>query len=132
MNGSALNGLTPTLIKVLNTIVILTALHQRSPSLQEIANMLGRTSKSGVTTQIGRLAERGYISFTPRQAYSIRVIDRTPPAMASSLPPGIQALLDRYCRRHDEEPIDVIADAVTLFIDQRECDVRRDDVAVLS
>lgn len=126
MTSAIRPGLTPNTIVVLDAIIGLTTQLGRSPTYKEIAAEVGLKSKGAVVARVARLKSKGYVTYTPRQAYSIRVLEDGAVPAAPRLARQLQAKLDAYCHLYNEAPDAVIADAVALFIDQRERDVERD------
>jgi SOS-response transcriptional repressor LexA len=57
--------------------------HGFSPSFQEVAAGVGLASKGGAKRLLDHLRDRGFISFAPRQARSIQLIER--PAAGADL-----------------------------------------------
>lgn len=122
-------GLTPRQRDCLDAIVNHQAAHGSAPSYQEIGNALGLRSRGCVMRFLDALEERGYIqrrACTKRSIVVLGVADDTPP-VPHRLPPMVDARLRISCAATGEDPAAIVADAVTLFIDQAE----RDAVAVL-
>lgn len=130
MTATVRPGLTPNMIEVLDAIIDLTGKLGRSPAYSEIATALNIRSKGRIAVWVRRLRDKGYITYVTAEAYSIRVIERK--ETSHGLSPRTQALLEAYCRLHGESEANVIDDAVALFIDQREGDLVRENVAVLA
>jgi SOS-response transcriptional repressor LexA len=67
-------GLTPRQRQVVTALEALTAELGRAPSLNEIRVRIGHRNKGSVHQIMSRLAERGAVTWTPRQAGSLRVL----------------------------------------------------------
>lgn len=118
---NARTGLTERQKETFDAIVAFQQTHGRAPSVRELAGAIGGAI-SVTQWLINQLRDRGHITRIAGRRCSIVVVD-DPHAPQSSLPPRTQALLDAYCRLHGEEPQAVIADAVAIFLDQREADI---------
>lgn len=114
-------GLTQRERDALDFITSYIGQHRIAPSYDDIRAGLNLKSKSGVTRLIGALEERGHIARLHGHGRSIALTGvRRPRPAPPALPPKVQAELDRYCLANGEAPEAVIADAVTLFIDEME------------
>lgn len=115
-------GLTPRQRDCLRAIETHIAAHGVSPTYDELRAALGYRSKGNVSGLVLALRERGHIEYLPRKDRSIRVLTHhtraEAPAAAFTLPPKVALSLAAFCAAHDENPADVVADAVTLFIDE--------------
>lgn len=87
------------------------------PSRREIAKGLGIKSGGRINCLLEGLKERGWITYQPWRARSIVIVPETPPT-GYVLPPELDAKLRRHCALNNEAPADVLADAVTLFLDE--------------
>lgn len=95
--------------------------HRVAPSYDEIKAALNLKSKSSVLRIVNALEGRGHIVHLPGKGRSI-ALTGTPRAALPALPAKVQAELDRYCLENDEAPGAIIADAISLFLDQRAAD----------
>jgi SOS-response transcriptional repressor LexA len=118
---SAAAGLTPRQRDCLAAIESYIAVNRCSPSIEDLRTRIGLSSKGRVTVIVQALKDRGYIRFKPRLSRTITLEPRPP----GELPPHIEAKLRRYCASTGDDPGDVVADAVTLFLDQMEADPPR-------
>lgn len=71
-------GLTPAQRELLQFIESYITDKGYSPSFAEIAEGIGLKSKAPVHDMVQRLADRGYLSFTPGKARSIVILHRQP------------------------------------------------------
>lgn len=92
---------------------------RHAPTTREIAKAMNLKSGGRVHYLLAALQERGWIVFLPRRARSITIVPDTS-ASGYVLPPAIDARLRAHCAATDENPADVLADAVTLFFDEAE------------
>jgi SOS-response transcriptional repressor LexA len=120
MNCAEYEGLTPRQVETLKAVVSLRASLGRSPNLTELAGELSLKTRSSAWRLINELEKRGYVR-RQRSPFSIALFDRD---ATSPLSCALQAKLDAYCRLHGEEAAAVIADAVALFLDERERDLK--------
>jgi SOS-response transcriptional repressor LexA len=118
---NARTGLTERQKKAFDAIVAFQNTHGRAPTVRELATAIGG-AVSVTQWLIDQLQDRGYITRLAGKSCSIAVVD---PTQVPAFPPRTQAMLEAYCRLNDERPEDVIADAVLLFLDQRERDAER-------
>lgn len=94
-----------------------------APSFDEIATELDIRSKSGVSRIVAGLEARGYITYLPNKPRSITLKSKHRDARAGFfLPEKVQETLSKYCREHEDDEASVVADAVAIFLDQREQD----------
>ena len=111
-------GLTAQQRKALDVIILHIKRHGVSPSLAEICVGLGLSPVSRSTAQrlVRELKALGHIDFLPRRSRSIIV----PPQRSRyiALPPKVRADLEAFCRATGEAPEDVVADAVSLHLDE--------------
>lgn len=107
-------GLTRRQRDTLDFIVAYQAEHRVSPSFTDIRIGLGAASNNGVHRLVHGLKERGYIDLTPGRWRSIVV--REHPAFI--LPSDTLAKLYAFCRATGDDPASVVADAVTLHLDE--------------
>ena len=108
-------GLTPQMRAALDFIVSYTGKHRVSPSQQDIADAIGVTAKSSVTRIIHSLKDRGYIDFAAYKSRSIVVLTT---GESITLPVDTIARLYAFCKATGDKPADVVADAVTLHLDE--------------
>lgn len=109
-------GLTPRMRDALVFIRGHIAAHDVPPSYDEIKRGLSLRSRGGVARLVDSLQQRGYITRKPGFMRSLALTEQ--PSRTYTLPPTVQLELDRFCARTQQRAADVIADAVTLFIDQ--------------
>jgi repressor LexA len=78
-----------------------------SPNLDEIANGTGLCSKGSVHNYLSRLMERGYVTWSPRQARSIRLLklpSNAVDALLAEVPDeALQRELRRRCQLKSQE-----------------------------
>ncbi|ACF01875.1 transcriptional repressor, LexA family [Rhodopseudomonas palustris TIE-1] len=120
-------GLTPRQRDCLDAIVNHQTAHGSAPSYEELCAALALKSRGGVMRYLDALEERGYIQRRPNTKRSISVIAGRDvrPRPQYELPAEVDANLRRFCAANGEtDPAAVIADAVTLYIDQAEHDRR--------
>jgi repressor LexA len=78
-------GLTVMQAKAKRFIAEYTRQHERSPSFPEIGRAIGVTSKSSVHRIVAGLEERGHLTFVPRSARSIRIVQHLCPHCGGNL-----------------------------------------------
>jgi SOS-response transcriptional repressor LexA len=115
-------GLTERQKNAFDAIVAFQNTFGRAPSVRELATAIGG-AVSVTQWLIDQLQDRGYITRLAGKSCSIAVID---PMQVPAFPPRTQAMLEAYCRLNNERSEDVIADAVLIFLDQREDDIARE------
>ena len=120
-------GLTQRQIDCFAHIQRYIAAHGCSPSYDDLGQLLGLEHKSGINRLVNGLSERGWITFKKGVSRSIAIVPaeaRPLPGTAPSytLPEVTEAALRKYCRFVLDEPADVVADAVKLFLDSCETD----------
>lgn len=86
--------------------------HGIAPSYREIAAALGLHSKSGTHRLISALVERDHIVRVPNRWRSIALAA----GPTYSLPPDLQAALDRHCRERGDTAACVVVDAVAGYL----------------
>ena len=106
-------GLMPRQRETLEFIVAYQAERGLSPSFSEIAKAVG-VGKSRIHYLILGLWRRGYVDFKPGRWRSIIVLEQP----TFTLPPDTLAKLYAFCQATKENPADVVADAVTLHLDE--------------
>ncbi len=112
--------------KTLEVIRSLTAAADgKAPTFAEIGLKLGLNGKGRVATLVKALEERGHIMRMPNRARSIAIIESVAPAAGYTLPPELQLQLMDYCRRAGCEPQAVVEDAVVIFLDGAEGDLKK-------
>jgi len=93
-----------------------------APSYEDIRVALDLKSKAGVGRLVDGLVQRGLLMRLGRAPRSITLV--TEPGCA--LPPHVHARLTLYCTTYGERFEDVLADAVDLFLEQRDADLVRE------
>jgi SOS-response transcriptional repressor LexA len=121
MTAPAQFGVTPRMRDCLDAIREHIAANRCSPSFRELANRLNLKSKGRIHYLLTALQDRGRLTFQPTMQRSIALISIDGEG-SYALPATVEAALRKYCDGHDEKPSDVVADAVTLFLDERETD----------
>jgi len=116
-------GLTPRQLTAFRFIQTHIATHGTAPTYMQIALALGVKSKGVVKHLVDALRDKGWITFRPHINNSIAILPA--PAFAVQrprwlLPPDVEAKLLRHCCATNEDPADVISDAVALFLDEAE------------
>lgn len=107
-------GLTPRMKDALDAITRHVALHGVMPSRSSLASALG-CNKTNAVRLIGSLIERGEVnSLTPGGPLSGFGRD----GIAVLVPAHIAAPLAMYCADNSERIAAVVADAITLHLDQ--------------
>lgn len=86
----------------------------RSPTLQELASLMGRKSKGQVHELVTALVHKGHLMRMRGRARALALPDAGEPI---ALQPAVAAALDDFCRRRGEAAGAVIADAIMLHID---------------
>lgn len=117
MNTVNTAGLMPMQARVLIYISAKISETGLSPSYEEIRDFLGHRSKSGAHRVVCALRERGRIVWQKGCPRSIQLAPAIVAGVAPLLPPDLQARLDRFCAVHDEQPANVMADALSLHFD---------------
>lgn len=108
-------GLTPRQLDCYHAIVDHLDRNGGAPSYQQLCKALDVHSKATIKRLVHGLRERGYVTFREGLARSIAL---TAPA-GYVLPPKLQGALHAYClARGEPDPSAVVADAVTLFLDE--------------
>lgn len=74
-------GLTARQDELLALLRAKEAAGERTPSYQELTDLLGLNSKSGIFRLLDALEERGFIARISNRARSIRLTDKQPAAM---------------------------------------------------
>jgi repressor LexA len=94
--------MTPTQARVLSAIKRLTTDNGVSPSYDELVEACNLSSKSRVREMVARLAEDGYVRWTPGRARSIQIIDRTTVDPEIAATAAFNAVA---CARRDGQPV---------------------------
>lgn len=118
--GAALEtvGLTPRMRDCFVAIETHIAAHGCSPSLDQLRAALDLRSKGHVTRMVFDLQARGWITFQPGKQRSIAIVPGvTTGQLSYVLPPNVALALRDFCARNGEDPNAIVADAVTLFLD---------------
>ena len=89
----------------------------RSPTLREIALVLGLRGKSSAQRLVIELQRRGALTFERYRTGSIRLAQ---PGGGYELPLELQRRLEAYCSRAGERPLAVLCDALDLHLDHAE------------
>lgn len=107
-------GLTPRLQELLTFIRTFTGKHGHSPSFDEMAAAVGLKSKSGVSSMLARLEERGAIVRRQKQARAIEIIEA-----GARFSAGVENRIADYCRLHRVSKDAAITRAVEHFFGGR-------------
>lgn len=111
------HGLTRRMRETLSFIRAYIGRHGTSPSYDEIRAHIGLASKSGVMRLINELVDRGHITKRDRKGRSLALTAANSEANFSVTDEKLQAQLALYCLATNQDPQEVIHDAVALFID---------------
>jgi SOS-response transcriptional repressor LexA len=115
-------GLTPRQRDCFDVIKAYIGQHGQAPSYSEIAAGMGTKSKGRVGVLLAALEQRGWIKTDPHLSRSITVCAEHEGLPLYDLPAKVEAALKAYCDRTGEARRSVVADAVALFLDERESD----------
>jgi SOS-response transcriptional repressor LexA len=96
------------------------ALCGHSPTSRELAKVMGLKNHSAAYNLLVALQERGWIRFLPRKTRSITIVRDDPAPAGYVLPAELDAKLRAHCAAVDDDPADVVADAVAMFFDDAE------------
>jgi SOS-response transcriptional repressor LexA len=107
-------GLTPQQARCLDAIVAHLDAHGMSPTIEEIRVATGIKSKSTIHRQLRGLRDRSRITWSAGKPRSILVLA----SAQIVLPIRLRAELARFCEKHHEVPEHVVADALTIHLDQ--------------
>lgn len=111
-------GLTSRERECLDVIQAHIARYRSSPSYDDLAVGLGLTSKSSIHRLVSGLEKRGHIvrQFGSKRSIAL-VSSPAAPLPGYTLPPAVEVALRAHCRKSGDDPSDVLADAVALFLD---------------
>jgi SOS-response transcriptional repressor LexA len=112
-------GLTGRQRDCFEAIVLHIAVFRQPPTIRELAKAMGLVSKGRIHNLLVGLQERGWITFIPKRARTIAIVTEAP---SYKLPPDVEAALLKHCCATGENPADVLADAVTMLLDDVEGD----------
>jgi SOS-response transcriptional repressor LexA len=112
-------GLTARQKAILDFLRAFAAEHGVAPSYSEICEQLEIRSKATVGRLIAGLESRGAIRRLPRHARAIEII-ATPDSLFEFLSAEMRMRLDAWCRASGDDPKSVLADALTLHLDDIE------------
>lgn len=101
--------------------------HGTSPTFVEIRDALNVRNISNVARLMDALEERRFIRRLPHRARAIEILIEPPmpvPITAETLSPQLLVRLYAFCRRHGEEPMAVLSDALVLHMDAIESENR--------
>src|SRR4051812_14570310 len=107
-------GITATQQRTLEAILAYVALYGAVPSLATLANTL-QCQRSNVSRTIARLVERKRLSRMPDGSLAIGA-----GGVMVNVPRGTAAKLAAFCAQRGEQVSAVVADAITLHIDDVE------------
>lgn len=113
-------GLTPRMFECFKAIEQYIAINQHSPSYTELRNAMGLKTKGRIHEYLMALQARGWITFKPRLQRSIAIVPGAGDYCGYVLPSRVEAALRAHCNETGENPTDVVADAVALFVDEAE------------
>lgn len=106
-------GLTPRQVECLDFITTYVLVNREGPTVSEIADGL-RIVRSAAYRLLCGLKERGRITWLANKPRSIALTRGMPVDLA----PDLLAQLVTFCAERDEDPSAVLADALTLHMDQ--------------
>jgi SOS-response transcriptional repressor LexA len=121
-------SLTPRQREALAFIAAHLRRHGEAPSYRQIAVGLGVVGTSTIARLVEGLIERGALRKCGRSQRSLTLVGEPE---QNVLPAHVAARLARYCAQHSEAFDDVLADAVTCFLDERERDLDIDERSVV-
>lgn len=108
-------GLTRATRRCFNAIEAYIAVHDCSPSFEDIRTALGVASKGVVHRLVNDLVARGWITYQPHKKRSIVIVPAAKvPSLA--LPSELEAALKAYCARRGLLPGSVLTEAVAARI----------------
>jgi SOS-response transcriptional repressor LexA len=111
-------GVTPQQQRCLDVLRVFNARHGRMPNRVELAQELGFASKSSTAMLLDGLEARGRIRRLKGRAYAIEIVERIDQAaLLELLPAETRARLLTHCAESDDQPVNVIIDAVTHYLD---------------
>lgn len=112
-------GLTPRMLDCLNAIKAHIARYGAAPAYTDLMVALDVRSKGTINRLVYALQARGWIIFREGLNRTIAIV---PDAVTRpyTLPAEVEAKLLRHCCATNEDPADVLADAVALFLDEAE------------
>lgn len=119
-------GLTPRERDCLAAICDYVSRTGTAPAYSELGALLGLSSKSGVYRLVEGLEQRGWIRKLRNKARSIEIVSRVNAASGVTMdvekmvPRRTLAALHAHCQRTGEQPADVVADAIAMFLDKAE------------
>ena len=113
-------GLTPRQLETYQAISALMIDLGRAPSVREVGKALGLATHSAAHGLMVQLRERGWVTWTDGRECTLRLTPRAPDAFR--LPDAVKARLEAHCAETGDTPESVIADAISLHLDDADRD----------